>query len=220
MTGPVPAHELVVFPVVRHAQHRAAREAGRIRPTAAAELERELRARVREQARLIALAELLARRARMQLREVLRDHPHRELNRPANARCARAPAACWSDDPVQADERHDADDREDRDRDQQLDQREAAARAPSSASLRRPPPPRGGADHCGGRKPGRRRGLDQRRDFVHDALGIVGRAHRNVDAMQIRDGRFRHHDVAAPLPARELDVFVVVADRRPASARR
>ena len=55
---------------------------------AAAELERELRARVREQARLIGFPELLTRRARVQLREILHDEPHRELEQRVKERTA------------------------------------------------------------------------------------------------------------------------------------
>ena len=77
--------------------------------------ERELGVRIREQARLVGLAELLPRCARLQLRQVLDDDAHRELYRlPALRALARD--RLLFDDLAQAGERHYADDRDDRHR--------------------------------------------------------------------------------------------------------
>ena len=62
----------------------------------------------------------------------------------------------------------------------------SAAFATPSRARRPTTAPPGGANHGENR---RRRRLDESRDFVHDALGIVGRANRHVDAAQVRHGR-------------------------------
>src|SRR5690606_26415708 len=141
--GPVIAHELVVLEIVGDAQHGAARQTDGIREPAAAELDVVRLARVRHEGALVLIAELVARRARMYLRKILREDAERELNLLPllDALACRLRAV---DDAAQADERDCRDDPEDRDRDHELDQREAAGTAwsrgesPAAIALRSP----------------------------------------------------------------------------------
>ena len=78
--APVKTHQDVVLPVVRDPEHGAARRCDRIRPAAAAHLERELCARIDENTRLPTLSEFLPRRTWVYLRQILGDDAHRELD--------------------------------------------------------------------------------------------------------------------------------------------
>ncbi len=143
---PMEAHErAILFPIVRDSERRSASEAGRVRPSAATDLQPERRAGICEYARLPGLAELVPRRSWMNLCEVLRDDAHRKLNL-APAIGAFLRDRLLDNDLAQAAQRHDADDCNDCHRDEQFDEREAT-RGPH------PPAPISAENHRTGRKP-------------------------------------------------------------------